>query len=103
MKLIKLTRGKYAKVDDEDFEYLNQFRWHIHKMHKHLYFAERVIRWYLNKKGKHEKISRGIHREIMGCTEGDKKWIYHINGDCLDNQQKNLVVCTRKKIRKALC
>lgn len=27
MKLIPLTQGKFAKVDDADFEWANRFKW----------------------------------------------------------------------------
>ena len=41
MKEIKLTQGKVALVDDDDYEYLNQFKWFAHKK-KYTYYAERM-------------------------------------------------------------
>lgn len=37
MKKIKLTLGYETIVDDEDFEYLNQFSWTICRTGKHMY------------------------------------------------------------------
>ncbi len=31
MKLIPLTQGQFAIVDDEDFESLNRFKWYARK------------------------------------------------------------------------
>lgn len=42
MREIKLTQGKFALVDDEDYEYLNQFKWYAHKAGD-TYYAARVI------------------------------------------------------------
>lgn len=92
MKEIKLCQGKpgyptpksankyVALVDDEDYEYLNQFRWGIVKNNDRIY-AQRMD-W---KSGK----SFYMHRVIMGVTE---RWdlIDHKDHDTLNNQKHNL-------------
>ncbi|MCK9461456.1 MAG: HNH endonuclease [Proteobacteria bacterium] len=80
MKKIKLTQGKYAIVDDKDFEYLNQFKWSFSGR-----YAQRVSR------GKHIY----MHRLILDFPSGVD--IDHINCDKLDNRKSNLRVCTRSQ------
>ena len=69
-------------VDDEDFEYLNSFRWTA-KIHGHLKYAER------NYRGKTIK----LHRLIMSVTEKNM-FIDHIDGNGLNNQKINLRICS---------
>lgn len=82
MKEIQLTQGKVALVDDEDFEYLNQWKWYV-LITKHTNYAV-----HHNKKGKVEL----MHREIMKTPKG--MYTDHINHDGLDNRRCNLRVCT---------
>jgi hypothetical protein len=87
-KEIKLTQGKVAIVDDEDFEYLNQFKWYVKKDDKNgKFYAEREIR--LN--GKRKKNS--MHRVIVNNNDS-KMHTDHCNGDTLDNRRLNLRICT---------
>jgi hypothetical protein len=83
MKKIKLTKGFEAIVDDEDFEYLSQWKWHIstngYAMRKeHIHIAK-------NKYG--HKIFR-MHRVINNTP--DDLFTDHINRDKLDNRRVNL-------------
>lgn len=71
-------------VDDEDFEYLNQFRWSLPSG-----YAGRTI----TVDGKRSAIL--MHREIMGCTKGDGQEVDHIDGNRLNNQRSNLRLVTR--------
>ena len=41
MKLIQLTKGKFAQVEDEDYEYLNQWKWSA-KVCKNNIYANRT-------------------------------------------------------------
>ena len=86
MKEIKLTQGKVALVDDEDFEYLNQWRWCAAEHHGN-YYAIRSE--YIN--GRKYKTIR-MHRLIIGAKKGEQ--VDHINHDGLCNIKSNLRICT---------
>ena len=93
MKLIALTKGKFAKVDAEDFERLSAFKWRVYsrKGHDTIYA---VRSQYDYETGKTSQIS--MHREIMGI-EGR---IDHKNHDGLDNRKSNLRPCTHSQNMK---
>ena len=87
MKKIKLTQGKFALVDDEDFKELNQFRWYAHKQRTGNFYALRFIR----DNGKRNVIN--MHRVILGLTDSNV-FCDHKNHNGLDNQKLNLRACT---------
>lgn len=80
-KSIPLSQGKITLVDDEDYEYLNQWKWTYTEG-----YAFRMAR--IGSKRKHTK----MHRVIMN-TPGDMQ-TDHINGNGLDNRRANLRICT---------
>ena len=83
---IPLTQGKFAIVDGEDFEWLNQFKWCFN-----CGYASRGIR----EGSKVYLIS--MHRTIMNLIKGDKRNIDHVNHNCLDNRKCNLRVCSHQQ------
>ncbi len=84
MKLILLTQGKYAQVDDKDYEYLMQWKWHYNTTSLSGY----AMRSTGNKKGRPL-----MHRIILGITDSSIK-IDHADGDGLNNQRYNLRIAT---------
>lgn len=80
MKTISLTKGKFAIVDDEDYEHLMQWKWY----YASIGYAVRLA------------LPRGsrilMHRVILTPPIGMVS--DHINGDRLDNRRCNLRVCT---------
>lgn len=92
MKLIPLTQGQHAVVDDGDFKRLNAHRWY-------------ALAW-TNGSGKFYAVrstprpdggSRRLfmHREILDI-DADLR-VDHINGDSLDNRRQNLRPCTTQQ------
>ncbi len=86
MKLIKLTQGYNTKVDDEDYEYLNQYNWSAHVNRDGSVYARR-------KPGMNYPYEiMHMHREIMGTPDG--MVVDHRDHDPLNNQKENLRSCT---------
>jgi hypothetical protein len=77
VKEIKLTKGHYALVDDEDFEFLNQWKWYSN--HK---YATRNL----------GKARVFMHRLLLNAPKD--KFVDHVNGNPLDNRKCNIRLCT---------
>lgn len=84
MKTIILTQSQSTIVDD-DFEYLNNFKWRAMKQ-KHTFYACRTIK----SEGRNKTVL--MHRIILNIPkgmEGD-----HVDGNGLNNQKTNLRTAT---------
>lgn len=82
---IELSKGKVAKIDDEDLDKISICSWSFDR------YARANV-W--NKELKRYEI-KYMHRVITGAPKGMD--VDHINGDRLDNRKANLRVCTRSE------
>ncbi len=84
MKLIELTQGFYAIVDDKNYFWLNSYKWHyVNKQGKG--YAYRAIN------GKNV----GMHQVIMNAPDGLQ--VDHKNTNTLDNRTENLRIATHQQ------
>lgn len=84
MKLIPLTKGQVALVDDEDYEYLSQWKWYAdyNPKTKSFYATRHSPR---HGGGRH---TIRIHRIILNAQKGEQ--VDHESHDTLDNRRANL-------------
>lgn len=89
MRIIPLTQGKVAFVDDADFEWLSNIKWHV------AINRRRKTTTFYAQHGSKALGRLSMHRLIVGGLKpGDE--VDHKNGNGLDNQRHNLRVASRK-------
>lgn len=99
MKLLSLTKGKYAQVDDEDYYWLSQWNW---------FAIETKGAWYARRSKKKGVLRSGepfevyLHRVVMRCSDKTKV-VDHRDHDGLNCQKVNLRTCTKSENNRNLC
>jgi hypothetical protein len=85
MKLLPLSQGRSAKIDDDQYEKFGKLKW----SYSHGY-AKRTD----------SKTKRSIYLHRLITNAGPGTEVDHINGDTLDNTLSNLRVCKRAENRR---
>lgn len=85
MKMLPLSRGRVALVDDDVFAWASRFRWCVLGVSGHHYVYRNLVT------GKRGCPKVYLHREIMGAAETEL--VDHVDRNTFDNRRGNLRVC----------
>lgn len=91
--IIELTRGAVSVIDDEDFEEISKYHWHLSSKGYACRRFKEDGKW----------CNTYIHRQLTGLTHHDKLIVDHIDGDKLNNRRSNLRVCTNAENMRNRC
>ena len=92
MKKIPLTQGKFALVDNEDFEWLSQWKWCVLKNVSNFYAKRALSRKDTNSR---TTITILMHRIIIDATQEQE--VDHRDGNGLNNCRSNLRFASRSQ------
>lgn len=84
-KEIKLTKGYVALVDEEDYEWLSQFKWCVNSDGYAVKASQNGFK----------RIAVRMHREILQAPKNFD--IDHVNCNRLDNRRSNLRLATKSQ------
>jgi hypothetical protein len=83
-KFVPLTQGKYAIVDDEDYDRVMKYKWYAQRRHAGKFCATGRI------PGRSSRML--LHRFLLLPPPGMQ--VDHIDGNPLNNRRSNLRICT---------
>ena len=85
---IPLTQGQVALIDDEDFELVSKYKWHVqwNKNTKSFYAGTKI------RKSDGKRTTLQMHRLIVNAQKGQR--VDHIHHNTLDNRKSELRICT---------
>jgi hypothetical protein len=81
-RIIPLTQGHVATVDDADYPLVAGYRWQLARRGRSLYATTDVARGH----------KLYMHRLITNAADGEQ--VDHVNHDGLDNRRENLRLCS---------
>jgi len=84
MRTIPLTQGKFALVDDEDFNLISQYKWYTHSS-RNTYYART------------DTPTRIMMHQLILSTKNPELEPDHINGKGFDNRRLNLRLVTHAR------
>lgn len=81
----KVGEGKFAIVDDEDYELVSKYKWYLNK------------RGYVSTLSKDKTTRVYLHRLVMGLSDFCGIMVDHKHGNRLDNRKSQLRKCNNSQ------
>lgn len=88
---VALTKGRFALVDEEDFEMVTRYSWYTHESRGGTYARS----W----TPKPDRKPLRLHHLVLGLEPGSGQMVEHKNQDGLDCRKENIRLCTESQNR----